>query len=343
MKWIKRRWGWFITLLVFLLCLCVLISICCGHYSISVGSTFRILLCALLGKKSIWATMDSTVIFGLRLPRIIGAILVGASLSIAGATYQSIFQNPLISPDILGASSGACVGAAFGILMHYSKVTVTLISFSLGIITVVIAALIPKLLRASSNVFLVLSGIIVGGIMDSVMGIIKYIADPQSELPQITYWTMGALDSVSYGELLVSFFPILVCCILLFRMSWWVDILSFGDSDAQLVGMDIKKVKVLSLVTATLLTSLAVCLCGSVGWIGLIIPHFSRMLVGGENRRVFPAAVILGAIFLVIVDTAARTIASVEVPLGVITGFVGAPVYGWLLFIHNKGRNKRVA
>ena len=198
MKRINGSFPFFLLFLVSLLLLCVLVSVCCGHYSISAEASLRILLSALTKPIDYRSSMDTTIIFGLRLPRILGAILVGAALSLAGATYQSIFQNPLVSPDILGASSGACVGAAFGILMHFSKTVVVFLSFGVGILTVIIAMIIPKLLKSSSNLILVLSGIIVGGIMDSIMGIIKYVADPQSELPQIIYWTMGALDNVTY-------------------------------------------------------------------------------------------------------------------------------------------------
>lgn len=332
MKHIRNAFPLFILSLVGLLLLCVLISVCCGHYSISARASLRILFSALVKPIDYQNSMDTIIIFGLRLPRILGAILVGSALSLAGATYQSIFQNPLVSPDILGASSGACVGAAFGILMHIPKTAVVLLSFGTGILTVIIAMIIPKLLKSTSNLILVLSGIIAGGIMDSIMGIIKYVADPQSELPQIIYWTMGALDNVTYEELLIALIPVVLCALILYRMVWWIDILSFGETDAKTVGADTKKIKTIAIVSSTLLTAIAVCLCGTIGWLGLVVPHFSRLLVGADNSRVFPTSVLLGSIFLILTDTAARTIAPVEVPLGIITGFIGAPFYAWLLY-----------
>lgn len=332
MKRIRNAFPFFILFLTGLLFSCVLISVCCGHYSISAGASLRILFSALVKPVDYQGSMDTAVIFGLRLPRILGAILVGGTLSLAGATYQSIFQNPLVSPDILGASSGVCVGAAFGILMHIPKVTVILLSFGTGILTVMIAMMISKLLRSTSNLILVLSGIIVGGMMDSIMGIIKYVADPQSELPQIVYWTMGALDNVTFEELLIVLLPVALCILILSRMVWWIDILSFGETDAKTIGADTKKIRAIAIISSTLLTAIAVCLCGTIGWLGLVVPHFSRLLVGADNSRVFPTSVLLGAIFLILTDTAARTIAPVEVPLSIITGFIGAPFYAWLLY-----------
>lgn len=336
MKYIKNHFIIFTFVLVVLLVLCILSSVCCGHYSISVKTSLRILFSTLGGKNDYWGSMDSTIIFGLRLPRILGAILVGSALSLSGATYQSIFQNPLVSPDVLGASSGACVGAALAILLHFPKSLIVLISFCAGIVAVTLTTLIPNILKSTSNIMLVLSGIIIGGIMDSIMGMIKYAADPQSELPQITYWVMGALDNVTYTELLISLLPIFICIYILFRMSWWVDILSFGETDAAIIGANAGRIKLISIISSTLLTSIAVCLCGAVGWIGLVVPHFARILVGAKNSRVFPASALLGAIFLVIVDTLARSIVDVEVPLSIITGLVGAPFYAWLLYLQRK-------
>ena len=338
-SFIKTHYYMFILILIELLVLCMLVSVCCGHYSISVKASLNILFSTLVGQNNYLGSMDSTIIFGLRLPRIIGAILVGAALSLSGATYQSIFQNPLVSPDILGASSGACVGAALGILLHFPKSIIVLLSFIAGTITVALTTIIPKILKSTSNIMLVLSGIITGGIMDSILGMIKYVADPQSELPQITYWAMGALDNVTYRELLISMLPITVCIFLLFRISWWIDILSFGEIDARIIGADTKKIRLISIISSTLLTAIAVCLCGTIGWIGLVIPHFARMLVGAENSRIFPASALLGSIFLIIVDTLARTIVDVEVPLSIITGLAGAPFYAWLLYLQRKRLN----
>lgn len=327
----KKLIGFYVLLFVILLLVC-LIAICCGHYTIDPISCFKIIFLKPFGFKGEWNKLDIDVITGLRLPRIAGAILVGASLSLSGAAYQSTFQNPLVSPDILGVSSGACIGAALAILLHLPNYMVMLFSFLTAVLTVAITLAIPKLLRSDSNIMLVLSGIVVGGVTGSVMGIIKYVADPQSELPQITYWTMGALDGVTLPILVFSAIPIIICTIILIRMSWWIDIIAMGETDAKTLGANVNRIRFLTIICATLLTATSVCICGTIGWIGLVIPHFARMFVGADNTKLIPTAALIGAIFMVAVDTIARTITVVEVPLGIITGLVGAPFYAWLLY-----------
>ena len=310
----------------------VLISTCVGHYQMSPLVCLKILASRLFGIDGTWKAMDETVLTGLRLPRIAAAMLVGASLAISGASYQSVFQNPLVSPDILGVSSGACVGAALAILMHLGANMIMLMAFAAGVLTVLLTISIPKLLRSDSNIMLVLSGIVVGGVTSSAMGIIKYVADPLSELPQITFWTMGSLDGVTFSTLSIAVIPILVCIIILIRMSWWIDILSMGSRDAQTLGANVQRIRLISILCSTLLTAISVCISGTIGWVGLVVPHFARMFAGSSNTRLIPAAALLGAVFMVAVDTVARTIAKVEVPLGIITGLVGAPFYSWLLY-----------
>lgn len=273
-----------------------------------------------------------SVVLGLRLPRIIGAILVGSCLAISGASYQSTFQNPLVSPDLLGVSSGACVGAALAILLHLPSFMIMIMAFVAAVLTVAATLAIPKLLRSDSNIMLVLSGIVVGGVTGSLMGIIKYVADPQSELPQITYWTMGSLDNVDMTVVGICIIPIVICTIIMMRMSWWIDIISMGEKDAKTLGANVNRIRLITIVCSTLLTAISVCMCGTIGWIGLVVPHFARMFVGPDNTKLMPTSALLGAIFLMVVDTLARNVAVVEVPLGIITGLVGAPFYAWLLY-----------
>lgn len=327
----KKLWTVY-PLLFLVLAAVVIVSFCVGHYRLHPVTGLRILLLKPFGAEPDWKPLDESVLLGLRLPRIAAAILVGASLAISGASYQSVFQNPLVSPDILGVSSGACVGAALAILMHLPNVMIMAFSFSTGVLTVLLSLIIPKLLKTESNIMLVLSGIVVGGITGSAMGIIKYVADPQSELPQITFWTMGSLDSIRFPTLLVAVVPVAVCIIVLVRMSWWIDIISMGASDARTLGANVPRIRFITIICATLLTAISVCISGTIGWVGLVIPHFSRMFVGSSNTKLIPVASLLGSIFMVAVDTLSRTIAPVEVPLGIITGLVGAPFYAWLLY-----------
>lgn len=332
-KWLhnKRNTPLYI-LLIIILFVVVAASICCGHYKLDPLTSVKILILKPFGFQGEWSNLDESVVFGLRLPRIIGAILVGACLALSGASYQSTFQNPLVSPDILGVSSGACVGAALAILMHLPSTVIMIMSFASAILTVAATLAIPKILKSDSNIMLVLSGIVIGGVTGSLMGIIKYVADPQSELPQITYWTMGSLDSMSFSTITIAVLPILICTIIMIRMSWWIDIISLGEKDAKTLGASVNKIRFITIACSTLLTAISVCMCGTIGWVGLVVPHFARMFVGPNNTKLMPTAALLGSIFLVAVDTLARNVASVEVPLGIITGLVGAPFYAWLLY-----------
>ena len=327
----RRSGGLLVWLALILLAVCI-VSLCCGHYAIGPGKCIRILTAELFGGSGDWSALDRSVLIGLRLPRIVGAVLVGACLSISGGAYQSVFQNPLVSPDILGVSSGACVGAAVAILLHGQNFVIMIFAFAAGVLTVAATLAIPRLLRSESNIMLVLSGIVVSGVTGSAMGIIKYVADPQSELPQITYWTMGSLDGIGFPVIAFAVIPILVCVALLVRMSWWIDIISLGETDARTLGANVRRIRLITIGCATMLTAISICMCGTISWVGLVIPHFARMFVGPGNTKLIPASALMGAVFLVAVDTIARNIAAVEVPLGIITGLVGAPFYAWLLY-----------
>lgn len=328
----KNRLRLFYIGLLLAMLLAFFAAICCGHYSIDPVTCIEILFLKPFGYEGSWSTLDMSVVLGLRLPRIIGAILVGSCLAISGAAYQSTFQNPLVSPDLLGVSSGACVGAALAILMHLPSFMIMVMAFVTAVLTVAATLTIPKILRSESNIMLVLSGIVVGGVTGSMMGIIKYVADPESELPQITYWTMGSLDNVDLTVVGICIVPILICTVIMLRMSWWIDIISMGEKDAKTLGANVNRIRLITIVCSTLLTAISVCMCGTIGWIGLVVPHFARMFVGPDNTKLIPTSALLGAIFLMVVDTLARNVAVVEVPLGIITGLVGAPFYAWLLY-----------
>lgn len=328
----KQHIGFVICVLLIVLLLTCLLAMCVGHYKLSAIDCLRILVGKPFGVKGNWNALDESVLLGLRLPRVTAAILIGACLAISGASYQSVFQNPLVSPDILGVSSGACVGAALAILLHSPKVVIMISAFASGIMTVALTIAIPKLLKSESNIMLVLSGIVVGGLTGSAIGIIKFIADPHEELPQITFWMMGSLDGLSMPIVLLAAIPIIICVALLVRLSWWIDVISMGQKDAQTLGANVNRIRLLTIAASTLLTATSVCLAGTIGWVGLVIPHFARMFVGANNTKLIPTAALLGSIFLLLVDTIARTVAPTEVPLGIITGLVGAPFYAWLLY-----------
>ncbi len=307
-------------------------SMCIGKYPVTPMESLQIVQRSIFGLSGSYDLMAESVVMGLRLPRILAAVVIGAALSISGATYQGIFKNPLVSPDFLGVSAGACIGAAIAILLSLSAAGIQLLAFCGGLLTVSITVMIPRLLKSDSNIMLVLSGIIVGGLMGSLLGLLKYIADPETQLPAIVYWQMGSLSYVNIPTL-ISVLPTIVgSAIILLSISWWIDIISLGEKEAQALGANVRRIRNVAIVCATLLTASSVCVAGTIGWIGLVIPHFARMIVGPENTKLLPAAALVGALFLLMVDTAARTIGSAELPLSVLTGIIGAPFYAWLLY-----------
>lgn len=314
------------------LAVCVVWSMCVGKYPITPLESLQILYANVFGLAAPTDQMAENVVMGLRLPRILAAVVIGAALSMSGATYQGIFKNPLVSPDFLGVSSGACIGAAIAILMSLSGTGIQIFAFCGGLLAVTITVAIPRLLKSDSNIMLVLSGIIVGGLMGSLLGLLKYIADPETQLASIVYWQMGSLSYVNLPTLGSVMPAIIVSTIIILSMSWWIDVISLGERDAQTLGVNVRRTRNIAILCSTLLTASAVCVAGTIGWLGLVIPHFARMLVGPENTRLLPAAALVGAIFLLLVDTAARTIGSSEMPLSILTGIIGAPFFAWLLY-----------
>ena len=280
------------------------------------------------------ADMDrsgASAIFMIRLPRVLSAMMIGAALALSGAAYQSVFKNPLVAPDMLGVSSGACVGASLAILLGLPSISVQIGAFIGGILAVICAVSIPKIIGKNSIIMLVLSGIIVGGLMSSVLGIIKYLADSETQLPEITYWQLGSLVNVIWGNILYSGIPILLCVIFMFLVRWKMNILTLGDVEIHMLGNRSAWLRYGIILTATVLTACSVCRSGTIGWIGLVIPHFARMLVGADNQKLIPLSAVLGAVFLLFIDTVSRASMSAEIPLSILTGLIGAPFYFYLL------------
>lgn len=325
-----------IILTIVLLSLIVLM-LCVGKYQISIKDSLSILFRAITFRPQVADEMSVNVVLRLRLPRILVSIFVGAALSISGACYQGIFRNPLVSPDFLGVSSGACIGAALAILLGLSKWYISLLAFIGGIITVIITAIIPSLIKNKTNIMLVLSGIIVGSLMSSILGFIKYVADPDTQLASITYWTMGSFSYSSIEDILPILIVIVPPIIILIMISWWIDVLSMGEYEAKTLGANTKLIRGIVIVCSTLLTSGAICFAGTIGWVGLIIPHISRLLVGSSNQKVIPCSCLLGGIFMLLVDSLTRTITATEMPVSIMTGIIGAPFFCYLLF---KKRNE---
>ena len=278
-----------------------------------------------------WTQNQYNVIMNLRLPRALAAMLVGAALALSGASYQGVFQNPLVSPDILGVSYGACVGAALSILLYLNNWWTQILAFVGGLITVFITVSIPKLMHRHTNVVMVLSGVIVGGFMSSILGIMKYVADPDTQLAEITYWQLGSIAKVNFTLLKYTAPVMIVAAIILIAMRWRLNLISLGEEEARTLGVDIRKERGIIIVAATILTASAVSVAGTIGWVGLIIPHVTRRIVGSDNKRLIPTVIFVAAAFMLIVDLFARNISGNEIPLGILTGLIGAPIFGYIL------------
>lgn len=314
------------------LILAVLACLCVGKYSIAPGECIRILFGRLFGAAQTWDPMDENLLLGVRLPRTMATVIVGAALALSGAVYQGIFRNPLVSPDFLGVSSGACIGAAVAILLSMSAAFVQVFAFFGGIAAVSLTVMIPRLLRSDSNIMLVLAGIIVSGAMTSILGFIKYIADPQTQLAAITYWQLGSFAYVD-NRTVLSVLPLsIAAAVVLLALAWWINVLSLGEQEARSLGANVSLLRGICIVCSTVLTAGAVCVAGTIGWIGLVIPHFGRMLVGSDNRSLLPAACLIGGLFMLLVDTVTRIIGPAEMPVSILTGLIGAPFFAWLLY-----------
>ncbi|HJK01987.1 MAG TPA: iron ABC transporter permease [Methanocorpusculum sp.] len=280
-----------------------------------------------------WDASTYSVLFNIRLPRIIAAVLVGAALSTAGAAYQGMFQNPLVSPDILGASAGAGFGAALAIYFYLDSGYITLFAFLGGLISVGIAYLISRLTRDSTTLSMVLAGILVGSLFSSATSYIKLVTDTNDQLPAITYWLMGSLSGATMDDVIFAGIVITAGIIPIYLLRWRMNVLTLDEDEARSIGLNTNLLRIIMIICATLITSVAVSISGIIGWVGLVIPHFCRMLFGFDYRRIIPASIVMGSGFLLLVDDLSRTIATIEVSLGILTAFVGAPIFAYLLMI----------
>ena len=310
------------------------LSLVTGRYPVTLDELFRI-----LGKN--WFGMDLKVykpaenmLLTVRIPRLLAAGLIGAALAIAGATFQAVFRNPLVSPYLLGVSQGASVGAATAILLGVGT-TIAIQGSALagGLIAVLLTVTIPRLLRNESTLMLVLSGVIVGGFGTAALGALKFIANPETQLAQIVFWQMGSLQDVRVDALTQFALVAGPCILLLLAMRWRVNILSLGDDEAHTLGINLSRTRGVTILLATLITATSVCIGGPISWVGLVIPHLCRLLVGNDTTKLMPLSILMGASFMMFVDTLARSLTSAEVPLSVLTGFIGTPLYVALLLL----------
>ena len=319
-----------IVLLVFLPIILFFASFLMGRYPISPVDVVKTILSPIFPQLTVSSTVN-TIVWQIRLPRILAAILVGASLSMAGTAFQGIFKNPLVSSDLLGVSNGAGFGAALAILLSGSSVVIQVFAFIFGIISVSITYLISKAYRAGGILILVLSGVAISAFFNSLISGIKFIADPEDKLPEIVYWLMGSLASVTMNEIIMIIIPLFIGFVILYLLRWQMNILAMGDEEAQSLGLNPSRVRLIIIAACTLLTSAAVSISGIIGWIGMIIPHMARMIVGPDNKILLPASLSLGASFLLLIDNISRVVISIEIPIGILTAVIGVPIFLYLL------------
>ena len=318
------------VLLVFLPIILFFASFLMGRYPVSPIDVIKTILSPIFPQLAVSSTVN-TIVWQIRLPRILAAILVGASLSMAGTAFQGIFKNPLVSSDLLGVSNGAGFGAALAILLSGSGIVIQIFAFVFGIISVSITYLISRAYKAGGILILVLSGVAISAFFNSLISAIKFVADPEDKLPEIVYWLMGSLASVTMDEIIMIIIPLFIGFVILYLLRWQMNILAMGDEEAQSLGLNPSRVRLIIIAACTLLTSAAVSISGIIGWIGMIIPHMARMIVGPDNKILIPASLSLGASFLLLIDNISRVIISIEIPIGILTAVIGVPIFLYLL------------
>jgi len=320
-----------LSLLMVLLIIITVFSITLGRYDFSPIESMHVFLQYLGVSEGEPDPIIVSLLFDVRLPRVIAAIAIGAALAISGAAFQALFMNPLVSPGILGVLSGSAFGASLGILLFDSLWIMQLLTFIFGLSAVAIALLLAKGELRNNMIILVLGGMITGALFTAFLSIIKYVADPYSKLPTITYWLMGSLANIQ-TDVLYSVLPFVLLGIVWLSLQGYVlNVLSLGDDEAKTLGVSVKRKRFLVIVLASFLSAITVTLGGMIGWVGLVIPHLARLLLGADNRLLLPASALLGGIYLLLVDNLARWLISIEIPLGILTALIGLLVFAWAL------------
>jgi iron complex transport system permease protein len=310
----------------------LLLAFTVGRYPVSLGELLTVLLAKVTGQTADVPTAVQSVVLQVRGPRVLAAALVGAALAVAGTAFQGLFRNPLVSPDILGASSGAALGAVTGIFFSLGVLAIQAFAFVGGLVAVAAVYVIGSAVRARDPILvLVLTGVVVGALLGAGVGLVKYLADPYNQLPAMTFWLLGSLAAANVSDLLPLFGPVAFGTAVLIALRWRINVMSLPEEEARSLGVPTGPLRVAIVAAATLTTSASVATAGIIGWVGLVVPHLARSLVGPDFARLLPTAAILGGGYLLVIDTLARTAAEVEIPLGILTAVVGTPFFIWLL------------
>lgn len=335
-KWISPV----IMTLTLLLIFTLVLSLNLGRYGISLYQITVAVADKVFGFQFDYPKTLNAVLFNIRIPRILTAVLVGWALAASGAAYQGVFKNPMVSPDILGASAGAGFGAAIAILLSFGAVEIQLSAFLFGLLAVFLSYTLSKTIGKGTDVVLILllTGMVVETLFSSLTSVTKYVADPDSKLPEITFWLMGSLSKIlGMSDVLKLLIPVVIGSVPLLMLRWKLNVLSFGEEEAKALGVETKKIRLIIILSSTLLTASAISVSGMVGWIGLVVPHIARMVVGPDYRKLMPVSMLIGGIFLLLTDDVARTALTIEIPLGILTALIGAPFFLMLLLKGKKG------
>ncbi len=322
------------TLMILLTAILIIICITAlmlGQLRIPPMTILEILASRVFPIEPTWEPTLESVLLDVRLPRLLAGLLVGAGLSISGAAFQGLFRNPLVSPHILGVSAGAGLGAALAILFFSSILAIQVLSFTFGLAAVLMTVGLARVYRTTPVLMLVLSGIIVGALFSACTSLLKYIADPLNNMPSIVFWLLGSLNNASNKDLAIVGPVILSGIIILLLIRWRINLLAMGEENARALGVDTGRLTALIIICSTMISAASVSISGIIGWIGLVIPHIGRLLVGPDNKRLLPVVALVGASYLITVDTIARTAMESEIPIGILTALVGAPIFAYLL------------
>ena len=310
----------------------VIVAFAVGRYPVGLGELFDVLWSRAIGRSPSVPAATENVILLVRGPRVVAAVLIGAALAVAGAAFQGLFRNPLVSPDILGASSGAALGAVIGIYFSLGIIGIEILAFAGGLLAVAAVYGIGSILRSHDPVLaLVLTGVVVGALLGAGVGLVKYLADPYNQLPAMTFWLLGSLAAANAADLIPLAGPVAIGTAVLVALRWRMNVMSLPEEEARALGVPTGPMRVAIVAAATLVTSASVATAGVIGWVGLVVPHLARALVGPDFPKLLPTCALLGGGYLLLIDTLARTMAPVEIPLGILTAVIGTPFFIWLL------------
>ena len=326
-----RQAHWIIALLGGVLIVLFFLSFLLGRFDVPFEEVLRILINRIVPIEQTWTDRMAIAVVNIRLPRILLACLVGCCLTSAGIAYQTVFQNPMAAPDILGASSGACFGAALAILLQAGRAGITASAFAFSMLSVFLVYLVGSRTRGNRVMSILLAGVMISSLFSAATSYVKLVADPTNQLPAITYWLMGSLSGATLKEVLYALIPMAAGLILLFLLRWRMNLLTLSGDEAKSIGVNTGRLRLCVILCATLLTASSVAVSGMIGWVGLVIPHLCRKLVGSNCRFLLPAGMLFGAIFLLLVDNLSRNLLSVEIPIGILTAFIGAPFFLFLM------------